>query len=394
MMKKALFLFLLAFLLPMIVISAQSGRTRVDNSNEKRVQPTPAPTPLSPDNDPDKNLPKEDEVLKISTDLVSIPVSVLDRRGRYIFDLRRDEFQIFEDGKPQEITFFANTEQPFTVVLMLDISLSTKFQIADIQNAAIAFVSQLRAQDKLMVVAFSEDVYMLTEFTNDRQKLTRAIRSTKFQQGTSLYDAFDYVIHDQLQYQSGRKAIVLFSDGVDTTSKKAWLEKNLRDADELDALVFPIEYDTYGDVNKMEREGTGTLPPGEIRLPLPVPVVINTDKNKRTTNDPEEQRRKEEKTPGISSEDYQKAREYLKALAERTAGRLQRAESIYDLQGAFGQIAQELRQQYSIGYYPPDIDKTGVPRKIKVKVDRPNVVVKARDTYTIGEPEKKKKKKG
>ena len=387
MKKITVLIFLLC--LALITVSAQSGRSRPDTGGPQkkgqREEPVPLPSP------PPDNTPSDEEILKISTDLVSIPVSVFDRKGRYVFDLKKEEFEIFEDGKPQEITFFGNTEQPFTVVMMLDISLSTRFKIDEIQRAAIAFVSQLRPQDRMMVVAFAEDVYVLSEFTSDRAQLTRAIRTAKFRQGTSLYDAFDFVVHRHLNPVEGRKAIVLFTDGVDTTSRKAWLEKNLRDADESEALIFPIEYETFADVKKMERDGGATTPQDgpEIQGPLPLPSIIldrdSKDKDKPgKTNDPVV------KIPGTSPKDYEVAENYLRELSERSGGRLQRANNLYDLAGAFERIAQELRQQYSLGYYPPDVEKTGVPRKIKVKVTRPNLVVKAREYYSVGEQKQKK----
>jgi len=391
-MKRNPVLFLLLVLLALTTVYAQSGRNRTDDGDPKKAskrEETPAPTPQPPLVGVDTG---DEDVLKISTDLVSFPVSVLDRRGRYVFDLKRDEFQIFEDGKPQELTFFANTEQPFTVVLLLDISLSTKFQISEIQRAAIAFVNQLRPQDKVMVVAFAEEVYILTEFTSDRDQLKRAIRTTKFRSGTSLYDAFDFAINQRLQKMNGRKAIVLFTDGVDTTSKKSYLGENLRAADELDALIFPIQYDTYGDVKRMDRLGTIDAPQKGPQTggPLPLPEVIIDDDPPDASQNGKPQ--EDTKNPGTSAKDYKTAQDYLAALADRTGGRVEKADTLYDLEGAFGRIAQELRQQYSIGYYPPDIERTGTQRKIKVKVTRPNLVVKARETYTIGEPLKKKKK--
>jgi VWFA-related protein len=401
-MKRNPVLCLLLFVLTLTTVHAQSGRNRTDEGDPKKAsqrQETPAPTPAPPAIGADKNAADaggDDAVLKISTDLVSFPVSVFDRKGRYIFDLKREEFEVFEDGKPQELAFFANTEQPFTVVLMLDISLSTKFQITDIQRAAIAFVNQLRPQDKVMIVAFAEEVYVLSEFTGDREQLKRAIRTTRFKDGTSLYDAFDFAISQRLQKVTGRKAIVLFTDGVDTTSKRSYLGENLRAADELDALIFPIKYDTYADVKRMERQGTVTVPEKGPQTggPLPLPqVIIDDDDRNRPNNDPNGKQEEESKSPGTSAKDYKVADDYLAALADRTGGRVEKADTLYDLEGAFGRIAQELRQQYSIGYYPPDIEKTGTPRKIKVKVTRPNLVVKARDTYTIGTPAKKKKRK-
>lgn len=403
-------LVLLALTLAFTPVSAQSGRTRTDSGDpqkkgqrEEKPAPTPSPTP---DNNA-ADIPSDDNVLNISTDLVSIPVSVFDRRGRYVFDLTKEEFQIFEDGKQQEITFFANTEQPFTVVLVLDVSLSTKFKINEIQAAAYTFISQLRPEDRVMVISFDEQIHILSEFTSDREQLKRAIRTAKFGDGTSLYDTVELVMDERLKRVPGRKAVVLFTDGVDTTSRKSYLEENLRDAGELDALIFPIQYDTYADVRRMERQGgiDVKLPGTDKKAPqggaLP-PIIIDDDRTstmdypgKTSPNDQSSRDRRAEdpvmQNPGTTAKDYEVAGKYLLELADRTGGRVYRADNLIGLGNAFESIARELRQQYSVGYYPPNLEKSGVPRKIKVKVTRPDLVVKSRDTYTIGDSPTKKR---
>jgi Mg-chelatase subunit ChlD len=107
---------------------------------------------------------------------------------------------------------------------------STQFRLEDIQDAAIIFVNQLRSDDKVMVVSFNDDIKILSEFTTDRNKLQRAIQRSKTDDGTRLYDAVDMVINQQLSRIQGRKAIVLFTDGVDTTSRRASYDSNVMDA--------------------------------------------------------------------------------------------------------------------------------------------------------------------
>ena len=178
---------------------------------------TPAATPPESDN----------EVIRVETNLVTLPVSVLDRDGRFISGLRQNEFKIFEDGVEQKIDYFQSVEQPFTVILLIDVSPSTQFKIDEIQNAAMAFVDQLRPSDKVMVIAFDRRVQVLSPVTNNRLQLKQAIREAEFGDGTSLYEAVDYVIEQQLRQIQGRKAVVLFSDGVDTTSRKSSFESTL-----------------------------------------------------------------------------------------------------------------------------------------------------------------------
>src|SRR6185436_7200052 len=104
--------------------------------------------------------------------------------------------------------------------MLIDVSPSTQFRIDEIQNAAITFVDQLRPGDRVMVIAFDEDVHVLSPVTNNRNQLRRAIREARFGAGTALYEAVDYVIEDQLRQIDGRKAVVLFTDGVDNESRR------------------------------------------------------------------------------------------------------------------------------------------------------------------------------
>src|SRR6185436_4149798 len=131
------------------------------------------------------------------------------------------DFKIFEDGVEQKLDYFQSVEQPFTVIMLIDVSPSTQFKIEEIQNAAITFVDQLRPADRVMVIAFDENVHILSPATNNRNQLRNAIRQAAFGEGTSLYEAVSYVIDNQLRQIQGRKAVVLFTDGVDTTSRRA-----------------------------------------------------------------------------------------------------------------------------------------------------------------------------
>src|SRR5215211_8471764 len=199
------------------------------------------------------------DIIRVNTTLVTLPVSVMDRDGRYIPNLQKEDFRIWEDGVEQQVAFFASVDKPFSVVLMLDTSPSTQFRLEDIQDAAISFVNQLRADDKVMVVSFNDDIKVLSEFTTDRRKLERAIQRAKTDDGTRLYDAVDMVINQQLSRVQGRKAIVLFTDGVDTTSRHANFESNVMDAQELDALIYPVQYDTSRDMNTQNYPPMGSI---------------------------------------------------------------------------------------------------------------------------------------
>ncbi|HEY0544096.1 MAG TPA: VWA domain-containing protein [Pyrinomonadaceae bacterium] len=341
-----------------------TGTRNSDGTN----QPQPAKTDDGPEE------VGEGDVVRVETALVSIPVSVMDRDGKYIPDLRQEDFRIFEDGVEQKVAYFASVEKPFTVALVIDVSDSTRFRLDEIQDAAIAFVDQLRPDDRVMVVSFDEKVHVLAEPTNDRYALRNAIRRTSTGGGTSLYDAVDYVINQRFNRIEGRKAIVLFTDGVDTTSKRATYESNIRDAEELDALIYPVQYDTYQPMNNSGGRrggGRGGRSSGTVADIL---IGILGGGNVNIGGGGGGGR-------GTSRADYDRADRYLGDLAQRTGARRYRAESTRNLEESFALIAEELRRQYSLGYYPETVAQVGQRRQIKVRVNRPNLIVKSRDSY-------------
>jgi VWFA-related protein len=390
-MKKFLiFLSLLSLFSTATTVGFGQGRPRrVGQQTNAPQTTTPAPTKppvLGGANYPDNRPPQAQQeqaptgpeevdagdVIRVNTTLVTIPVSVMDRDGRYVPNLQKEEFRIWEDGVEQEVAFFQSVDKPFSVVLMLDTSPSTQFRLEDIQDAAISFVNQLRPDDKVMVVSFNDDIKVLSEFTTDRTKLQRAINRAKTDDGTRLYDAVDMVINQQLSRVSGRKAIVLFTDGVDTTSRRADYQTNVMDAQELDALIYPVQYDTAGDMN------AGNFPVGR---PVDVWGQIlggifgggGGGGGRRHGGYP--------RGRGTSRNEYEVANQYLLELANGTGGREYKADSLQNMSYAFANVAEELRRQYSIGYYPKRPAQAGERRQIRVRARQPNLAVRARESY-------------
>jgi hypothetical protein len=239
----------LSFLALFTIISAQGGRRTAKPQlpppvREPAEQPAPEPTP--PDDQPT-------DTIKIATDLVTVPIIATDLNGLYIADLRRDEFQIEEDGAKQEIAVFTTLSAPFHVVLMLDTSASTREKLLDIRRAANAFVDQLQRQDRVKVISFNDVVTQHNEFTNDRAMLHTAINKTYAGEGTKLYDAFSVAL-DSIRTIQGRKAIVLFTDGVDRISDQATFDSTLRGLDEEGVIVYPIRYDTRAETEALVRQ--------------------------------------------------------------------------------------------------------------------------------------------
>lgn len=315
----------------------------------------------------------EGDVLRVETSLVTVPVSVLDRQGRFVPNLKREDFHVFENGVEQAVAYFEPAEKPFTVALVLDTSASTHFHLQDIREAAIAFAKELRPQDRVLIVSFNDEVLLLTEATNDMNLIETVIdENVNTGSSTRLYDAVDLTIRERLNKIKGRKAIVLFTDGVDTSSQQATYLSTLREVEELDALIYPIQYDTSDYLNAMQGNGTVTVTTtrsglfgmGTTQQTYSVPMNNGIG------------------MPGTTKADYDRADRYLHALADKTGGRLYQANDTRQLAQAFTLIAEELRRQYSLGYYPKtDTSENSDRRQIRVKVRQANLAVKARDGY-------------
>jgi Ca-activated chloride channel homolog len=315
----------------------------------------------------------EGDVVRIDTNLVTVPVSVLDRQGRFISDLRREQFSVFENGLEQKIAYFEPTEKPFTVALLLDTSASTFFKLWEIKEAAIAFAKQLRPQDRVLVVTFDRLVMLLTEATNDLEVVTQVIeRNANTGFSTRLYDAVDLVVKERLNKIEGRKAIVLFTDGVDTSSYLASYQSTLRDAEELDVLIYPIQYDTSDYMAATNRPSNVTIVTNQTNSSWPFP---SRSSSRVIYSSPTVQ------GAGSNPGDYRLADQYLHQLAYNTGARLFKANDPTQLTEAFSKIAEELRCQYSLGYYPQTTLQSGEKRAIKVRVNQPDVAVRAREGY-------------
>ena len=290
----------------------------------------------------------EGSVVRVSTSLITVPAVVMDRNGRYIPNLRKEDFRIYEDGVEQSLAYFASVERPFTVALMLDVSGSTQSQLSQIREAANTFVSRLRANDRMMAITFDGQIHVLTEADNVSAIRKSKLRIPAVTDGTVLYDAVDFALKRMAQIP-GRKAIVLMTDGVDQNSAVT-LKSTLNDIAEQDVLIYTVQYNT--------------LP----QLPQRLSVIKN-----------EKARRKIQER---LMKGYATSEPYLRTLAEKTGGRFYRADDLSDVGPAFEAITSELGVQYSLGYYPKKNSGAASERGIKVRVRYPNMVVRARDSYT------------
>lgn len=430
-------------------VAAQAGRNRPTSSEpQKKVQkPESQPTEEQKnegraEQQTEPSADQQDvETVKVDTNLVTVPVIASDRGDRYIPDLKQEEFTVYEDGVKQEISFFETVTAPFHVVLMLDTSASTQDKLRQIQQAAIAFTEQLQKADRVKVMSFADSVRSLSDFTSDRAVLQWAIRDTRPGQGTKLYDAMAVGLK-ALQRIKGRKAIVIFTDGVDSYSDHESYDKNRRMIEEAGIIIYPIRFDTRDDLERLLRQqqqsgqvidlatilggqtsttpttfpgGTtipsGTRVPGGMgtglpRLPGGVITISRDSRNNRDRDDnrypPGDPRNNDPRNNDPRNNDptnpssrptstdptsveldmlYRTADAYLGEIANKSGGRLHRADTVGSLPLAFKQIADELRTQYSLGYSPPKPERDGKYRKIKVSTSRKDVVVRARPGY-------------
>jgi Ca-activated chloride channel homolog len=291
-------------------------RPRPNRKPETRSQPPPSS---------DSQTVSEGDVVRVTTNLVTIPVSVRAHDGKYVFDLRKEEFRIYEDGVEQEIGEFRSVEQPFYVVVLLDTSASTQANLAEIKEAVHAFNDQLRPRDSVLPVAFGGQVLpLLQKASSNRTILRNAIEKSHTDSGnngTKLYDAIEFA-YQVLTPVPSRRAIILFTDGEDTWST-ATMRTTLCKAPELDAVIYPIHF-------------------------------------------------------GRSASAI-----YLQALATETAGRFYQADDIDTIKRSFAAVAEELRRQYNLGYYPKTTSPRPMARRIKVEVTRPDAEVIARKTLIV-----------
>jgi Ca-activated chloride channel homolog len=282
---------------------------------------------------------QQPETIRVDTSLVTVPVIVTDRDGRFVTGLTRADFQITEDGKPQEIATFMTTNEPFTVALLIDTSRSTHDYLGVIRDAAIGFVKQLQPQDRVLIVTFDEKVNFLGDFTSDRGQLQRTIKGVRSSFLTRIYDAISLTISEKLMPLKGRKAIVVFSDGVDTLSGQATYESTLDLVARSGVPVYAVQY----------------------RAP------IYPDKPDRVRAQVERQ---------IT------AVKFLRALAQQSGARPLQAELIENAGRTFAVIADELRNQYTLEYYSTNDRQDGGYHSIAVSLKRDDLKVRTRRGYT------------
>jgi VWFA-related protein len=299
--------------------------------------------------------------------LISVPVIVSDRDNRYVPNLKVEAFHLFDNQIEQKIAYFDTGEEPLNVVLMLDTSMSTSEALGDIKKAAKDFLKELRPQDRAMIVTFDWQTQKLSTLTSDRKELKNAIKHAKAGKyvGTVLNDALMDVSMHVLQPIRGRKAIILLSDGEDHGSSVT-SDDLITAESEADAMIYSIYYESellrfFGDRRKRPPRRDRDRGPGPFHHATP-------------------QRPGGPQGRGRPPWRRDEGSELMRKLAEVTGGRFYEGETD-TLKETFALIAEELRHQYRLGFYPEALKRDGSVHALSVKVNLPDVSVRSRREY-------------
>ena len=329
------------------------------------------------------------DVIKLESTLINLPILVSDRSGRYVPQLSARDFALYEDGVQQTIASFGTEEVPFSVVLLLDVSPSVSGSVNDIQDAAIAFVRQLRDKDRVMVVSFDRHMHYLSDFTNDRRELEWAIRKASIGQGTSVYDAVYETVERKLRNIEGRKALILFSDGEDTTSSRASYDDAVHLVTESDVLVYGLRYPGTGGRAGVRVDPWPRSPIPGIQLPFPFPFPFPRRRrgplmpsNGPTNGDPSGNSPDPSGSPQSWPRRHGGGGDFMADSTAAGGGPVYDAEKVGDMSRVANRIAEELRHVYVISYYPTNPLSNGGYRSVRVSVKgRDDIAVRHRRGY-------------
>jgi Ca-activated chloride channel homolog len=356
----------------------QAAGNRPQAVEPGRAQTPPnagAPAPTAKSDTPPIVGSEGNPTFKVSVDWVFLNVSVRDRySNRSLTDLTGEDFEIYEDGVLQEVGLFETAESPFHLLLLLDVSGSTESFIGLSKEASIQFTNEINANDRIGAATFNSNVRLVQDFTNDRSAVAASIRRVRSGGGTAFYDALLESVDNYMRGIQGRKAIVVFTDGVDNQlsgsrgeGSRTPFQVLFRRIQEIDTIVYPIFLDT--------EEGTYTGVPstggiGDIladiilggRVPGQIPGPSTNPQSNRAA--------------------YREARLQLQEIADQTGGRMYAPQAINDLNRVYSEIADDLRIQYWLGYTSSNRNTDGSWRAIQVKAkNHPNAAVRTRKGY-------------
>ena len=304
---------------------------------------------------------QDDDPVRVETSIVRVNVGVVDDRGRSITTLDRSNFVVYEDGVKQDITRFETSSAPFSVVMMLDMSGSTRTFRQNIQLAAARFLDALGPEDRIAVVEFYSKVNLLNDFTTDRRAPYHSISVANGSGDTNFYRGLQFALDKLANEKSRRKAIVVLTDGVDTDAQNGDRKflSNLKDDQVLNALKPEMNETLRRILDRSDAQGVTIYP-----LALP-------------TGDP---KRLADPTPRQIAM-YTAARSRLQLIADRTGGTLNAIRRLEDMGTLYALVAADLRTLYTVEYQSTNGKRDGKWRAIKVELDRRDLIPRARQGY-------------
>ena len=304
---------------------------------------------------------QDDDPIRIDSSLVRLNVGVVDQRGRPIVNLNRENFELFEDGVKQNITKFESSEAPFSVVIMLDMSGSTLGFREVIRQSASRFIDALSPADRVAVIEFYDKVNLRNDFTTDRGKIIHSISVSNGRGKTHLYKALDFAL-DQLSHEkSRRKAIVVLTDGVDTSLRDKDREALEKLSD--DQIATAIKPETNAELDRIlgrsDRQGVTIYP---LALPTGDPAKLADPTPRQVAM-------------------FKAARARLQIVADRTGGTLNAINRLEEMGRLYAQVAADLRTLYTVEYQPINDKRDGKWRSIRIDVMRPELISRTRQGY-------------
>lgn len=335
------------------------------------------------------------EIIRVDTQLVDVPVLITDKTGKPILNLKQNNFAIYEDGKPQEISDFVATAAPFEVALLLDTSGSTRSDLPLIQRAAENFIASLRPGDRVSIIAFDSAIVgerrtavsrVLTKLTDDRTKLRDVVSQVQVSNGTPYYDSLLQVVEGVFAEKPkdefrGRRALVALTDGVDSVSLSDFAEVREK-IQQAGIISYFVQVDTrdffegrlLGDCEESMRFSTSQIR-RYYRAFSPNP---NAEKVFDFCQLGDFERL------AISKKLYELAATEMQELAKTSGGKVFPAADLTEARAAFKKVADEIGTKYSLGYYPSNVKRDGTYRKIKVELKGvpAGALIRAREGYT------------
>lgn len=336
----------------------------------------------------------DDEVVKVDTQLIEVPIFVTDRSGKPLLNLKRNNFVVYEDGKRQDVTEFATTSAPFEVALLLDTSGSTRADLQLIQRAARSFVDSLRPGDRVSVIAYKTDAQagrtaasteILSALTDNRASLKAAIGRVGTSNGTPYYDSLllvaEKVFRDPPAEEfRGRRALVALTDGVDSTSTSDFDEANQM-LQKAGVISFFIQVDTrsFFEENLLgDCESAIRFSQSQIRR-----YYAHFSPNAKLEKASSFCQLGDFERLAISKQLYELADSEMNSLAKASGGKVFPVADLTAARIAFKSVAEEIGTKYSLGYYSSNDKRDGTYRKIKVELKGlpSGAQVRAREGY-------------